>query len=169
MCRYLAAVVRIRLRYLLRRAYPGALGFAPHSCGQSSSLAAWRFHMPAPEPAQPVQSSSTAPPSARYQRIFVAEITCLLCARPVGTVRSNQWPPIAPILLQPADSPSASTLAAWWRVRCTVCGGNTAASEVTTRTIRIDQPIDWRADPPRRGRPPKWLVEGRRNDGPDAA
>jgi hypothetical protein len=38
MCRYLAAVVRLRLRYLLR-AYPRARGSAPHSCGQSNSLA----------------------------------------------------------------------------------------------------------------------------------
>ncbi len=125
--------------------------------------------MLAPEPAQPVQSSSSASPSARYQRIFVVEITCLLCARPVGTARSNQWPPNAPISFQPADSLSATMLLTWWRVRCTVCGGNTAAREVATRTIRIDQPIDWRADPPRRGRPPKWLVERRRDEGPDAA
>jgi hypothetical protein len=119
--------------------------------------------MLAPEPAQPVQSSSSAPPSARYQRIFVAVITCRLCARPVGTARSHQWPPNAPILFQPADSPSASLVVAWWRLRCGMCGGNTAVTELTTRTIRVEQSIDWRSEQPCRGRPPKWLVEQRRN------
>ena len=125
--------------------------------------------MHAPEPAQPVQSSSSAPPSVRYQRIFIAEITCLLCARPVGTARSNQWPPNAPILFQPADSPSASLLVAWWRLRCRICGGNTAVTELTTRLERLEPRIDWTTERPRRGRPPRWLTDQQQTGGPDAA
>jgi hypothetical protein len=125
--------------------------------------------MPSPELANELTTSCSPPPSPRYQRFFVAEITCLLCARPVGTTRSNRWPPIGPILFQPADSNSANLLLAWWRVRCEMCGGNTAATELTTRTVRVEQPIDWRAERPRRGRPPKWLVEQRRNQGSEVA
>jgi hypothetical protein len=60
-------------------------------------------------------------------------------------------------------------LANIWRLRCPVCGGNTAADEVTVRSVRLEGPTDWKADRPRRGRPPKWLVEQRQADASDAA
>jgi len=60
-------------------------------------------------------------------------------------------------------------LANIWRLRCPVCGGNTAADEITVRTIRLEGPTDWKADRPRRGRPPKRLVMLRQAGGPDAA
>jgi len=65
------------------------------------------------------------------QRVIVAEVTWLLCARP---------------------------LAAWWRLRCSVCGGNTAGSELVVRTARLVLPTDWQNERPRRGRPPKQLA-----------
>lgn len=43
-------------------------------------------------------------------------------------------------------------------LRCAVCGGNTAANEVASRTVRLEPAIDWREVLPRRSRPPKWLV-----------
>jgi len=85
------------------------------------------------------------------RRLFVAEIVCLLCGREAGTAAAEQWPPTGPILFQPPGAPNATLIHTWWRLRCCVCDGNTAASEVTVRTIRIEQPIDWRADQPRRG------------------
>jgi hypothetical protein len=103
------------------------------------------------------------------RRLFQAEIVCLLCGREAGTASAEHWPPSGPILFQTPGAPRATLVRAWWRVRCCVCGGNTAASEVTVRTVRIEQPIDWRAERPRRGRPPKWLAELRRNTSPDAA
>jgi hypothetical protein len=49
-----------------------------------------------------------------------------------------------------------------------VCGGNTAAAEIETRIVRLEPLVDWREQRPRRGRPPKRLVELRRKGGPDA-
>lgn len=40
--------------------------------------------------------------------------------------------------------------------RCTRCGGSLAL-EVDTRRVRVEPEIDWYADRPRRGRPPKAL------------
>jgi hypothetical protein len=40
---------------------------------------------------------------------------------------------------------------------------NTAADELTTRTVRLDPVIDWREVRPRRGRPPKSLVKQRQS------
>jgi len=97
----------------------------------------------------------------------VAEIACLLCARPVGTVRADRWPPNNLVLFQPAGSSTAGPITIW-RLRCPVCGGNTAADEITVRMIRLERPTDWQADRPRRGRPPKWLVRQRQAGGPDA-
>ena len=72
-------------------------------------------------------------------------------------------------MFQPADSSTARPLANIWRLRCPVCGGNTAADEVTVRTVRLEDPTDWEADRPRRGRPPKRLVELPQTGAPDAA
>jgi hypothetical protein len=109
------------------------------------------------------------PPPPVRRRLFVAEIVCLMCGREAGTAAAEHWPPTGPIFFQPPDTATISLVRAWWRIRCTACGGNTAAREVTIRTVRIEPAIDWRTDRPRRGRPPKWLVEQRRSDGPDAA
>jgi hypothetical protein len=118
---------------------------------------------------QPVNVPSSPAPVPPCQRMFVAEIACLLCARPVGTARANRWPPTGLVLFQPASSSTASPLATIWRLRCPVCGGNTAVNELTVRTVRLEAPIDWQADRPRLGRPPKWLVRLRQAGGPDAA
>jgi hypothetical protein len=96
------------------------------------------------------------------RRVFVAEIGCLLCGREAGVAVSQHWPPAGPILLQAPGAQTTTLVRAGWRLRCGVCGGNTAANEVRTRTVRLEPAIDWREVRPRRGRPPKWLVEQRR-------
>ena len=103
------------------------------------------------------------------RRLFIAEIVCLLCGRETGIAAAEHWPPTGPILFQPPDAKTPWVVRAWWRIRCAVCGGNTAADEVTARTVRLEPPIDWREERPRRGRPPKRLAELRRSGGPDAA
>jgi hypothetical protein len=95
--------------------------------------------------------------------VFVAEITCLLCGRETGTAIAECWPPTGPILFQPPDAQKVTVVRAWWRFRCAVCGGNTAVDEISTRMVRLEPAIDWREVRPRRGRPPKWLLEQRRS------
>jgi hypothetical protein len=101
------------------------------------------------------------------RRVFIAEIVCLLCGREAGVAVAEHWPPTGPILFQPADKQEATQMRAWWRLRCVVCGGNTTANEVASRTARLEPSVDWREVRPRRGRPPKWLVEQRRAAAPN--
>jgi hypothetical protein len=107
-------------------------------------------------------------PPVRH-RLFVAEIVCLLCGRSTGTALAEHWPPTGPILFQPPDAETPAVVRAWWRLRCAICGGNTAAGEVTTRTVRLEPAHDWRGEKPRRGRPPKWLAELRQARASDQA
>jgi hypothetical protein len=108
---------------------------------------------------QPVNEFPHSASAPQRQTLYVAEIACLLCARPVGTATSASWPPSGPVLFRSADSLVDCQVPAIWRMRCPVCGGNTAVDELATRTVRTEGPTDWQADPPRRGRPPKWLVQ----------
>ncbi len=105
---------------------------------------------------QPLNIPSSPAPKPERQPLFIAEIACLPCAT-------------GPVLFQPAGLSTARPLANIWRLRCPVCGGNTAADEITVRTVRLEGPTDWKADSPRRGRPPKWLALLRQAGGPDAA
>src|SRR5579859_8285642 len=92
-----------------------------------------------------------APVDAKPTRrqVFVAEIVCLLCGRQTGTAVAERWPPTGAILFQPADAKRLSPVRAWWRIRCAVCGGNTAATEIETRIARLEPPVDWREQRPR--------------------
>lgn len=93
--------------------------------------------------------------------VFVADIACILCSRTVGTAIDRRWPPIVSVLFQFVGT-NVLRRVELSRLRCPDCGGNTSAAEVTARMLRRESAIDWQRDQPRRGRPPKWLVEQRR-------
>jgi hypothetical protein len=118
---------------------------------------------------QPDNAPSSPILAPRRQRLFVAEIVCLLCARPAGTARVDRWPPAGLLSFRPADSSVERQLTSITGLRCLFCGGSTAVDEVTERTVRLEGPTDWQAASPRRGRPPKWLVLLRQAGGPGAA
>ena len=109
-------------------------------------------------------SSTEIPSSTTTTRktttVFVAEVTCVMCSRLVGTAVETHWPPVNSVLIQVEGSAVLRRIALR-RLRCPDCGGNTAPTEVTTRLLRRERPIDWQQDQPRRGRPPTWLVAQR--------
>ena len=92
--------------------------------------------------------------------VFVADITCILCSREIGTAVAPKWPPVISVLVQLEGSAVLRRIALD-RLRCPDCGGNSAPSEVTTRLFRHERPIDWQEEQPRRGRPPRWLIAQR--------
>ena len=106
-------------------------------------------------PEESVSVFAQSAPDART--VFVAEITCLLCGHLAGTAVSDRWPPVGSLLFKPANLASFQRISPR-ELHCMVCGGNTAASDVTTRRIRTERPIDWEADRPKRGRPAKWRL-----------
>jgi len=80
----------------------------------------------------------------------------LLCARDIGVLESAAWPSCTGTLLRPALP--AVLVSDWHQLRCDTCGGSVIPEEVTRRWIRNEPPIDWLAERPRRGRPPKRLA-----------
>jgi transcriptional regulator with XRE-family HTH domain len=98
----------------------------------------------APEPASRgvsrvgvLAGAEPAAPRRRVVERVTAELACLLCGRPQGIVEVGQ----------PAPRPR----------RCTTCGGSIVVAEVTRRRVRLET-VDWSAERPRRGRPPKSLA-----------
>src|SRR6266536_2287254 len=87
---------------------------------------------------------------------FSVELGCLLCARDVGVLECAAWPSCAGTLL--CRGMPAVAVSDWHQLRCDTCGGSIIPVEVTRRWIRNEPPIDWLAERPRRGRPPKRLA-----------
>jgi hypothetical protein len=82
-------------------------------------------------------------PPTRYD--YLVELQCSLCARPAASIRLPTLRTQV-VLLRP--------------IRCQVCGGVAVQGEVVRVAVR--EPIVFRDQPPRRGRPPKWLVDQHR-------
>jgi hypothetical protein len=95
-----------------------------------------------------------------------AELICLLCGRPQGMLESGTWPPQGPVTLHPMRGCRGVRLECG-RLYCVTCGGQVVATDVTSRRMWLDVPVDWKAERPRRGRPPKWMV-AQRSSGPAA-
>jgi hypothetical protein len=100
--------------------------------------------------------------------VFRVDLGCLLCARTIGTFETRRWPWFGPVVLRPPHEAPAVSVANWSRLRCLTCGGNVYPDEV--RTVKhypfvcLDD-----LELPRRGRPPRWLVEQRRAARSDSA
>ena len=81
--------------------------------------------------------------------VVIVEFTCLLCGRPITDVQLSPSSNAAARLFLHLD---------WSRRRCQACGGTAIASDVRPGR-RPEPPVDWTADRPRRGRPPKHLAD----------
>ena len=80
-------------------------------------------------------------------RTFVlADLKCYLCGALAGSIERERGSTVPTM-------PS--------RVRCPRCGGSVYVDQVEIVDRRIE-PVEWEDDGPRRGRPPKWLVDQRR-------
>jgi hypothetical protein len=107
---------------------------------------------------------SDRPKAARIASFFLVDLACILCNREVGGFRSATWPaPLSVQVTRPGKSPAV--VADWRQLRCENCGGNVLPSEIERHTVRIESPIDWDSDKPRRGRPRKRLSEQRSRAG----
>ena len=72
--------------------------------------------------------------------LALSAVAMLLCPLPVGTATADRWAASRPVLFQQAGSSTTRPLAAWWRLRCRTCGGNTAASELLVRSSPREPP-----------------------------
>lgn len=112
------------------------------------------------------------------RRFVLADLKCYLCGATAGSIereRSSTAPQVGAI----RQGGGASSVGLWdtSRVRCPRCGGSVYVDQVEIVDRRVE-PLEWEDEGPRRGRPPKWLVEQRRRkrerelrgiDGPQVA
>ena len=106
-------------------------------------------------------SSPNHQPSPRIpRRVLTATLQCYLCGQTCGVLEAPAGfglPPVARFI--PVDG-SGSRQVIWQRLRCPRCGsGSLLVEEVDVVTQRIETPLDLLLEKPRRGRPPRWLVE----------
>ena len=94
---------------------------------------------------------------------YLAELQCFLCGTFAGAFEGDRKPLPAFGIWHPAHGGPAERVADWRQLRCTRCGGALYAENVDT-VLRQDDSEQLRREIPRRGRPPKWLVEQRRKD-----
>ncbi|HEX8966763.1 MAG TPA: hypothetical protein VF937_02715 [Chloroflexota bacterium] len=92
---------------------------------------------------------------------YVAELQCFLCGSVAGSIESDHKPLPAYGVWHPADGGQPERIADWRALRCPRCGGALYAESIEA-VIRHDEADEVRREAPRRGRPPKWLVEQRR-------
>ena len=92
---------------------------------------------------------------------YIAELQCFLCGTPAGIFESDRKPLPAYGFWHPASGNAAQAINDWRQLRCTRCGGALLAESIET-VAEPDSDDELRREIPRRGRPPKWLVEERR-------
>jgi len=101
---------------------------------------------------------------------FVADLKCYMCGSVSGSVESEQSLTAAPhiprpvLLRQPGKNREQPVRVLNWRhLRCDRCGGPLFLDESEMVTRRYEE-YNWLDERPRRGRPPKRLIEERRRE-----
>jgi hypothetical protein len=93
--------------------------------------------------------------------VYLAELQCFLCGSLAGSIESDRKPLPPNGIWHPVGGGKSQRVADWRSLRCTRCGGALYAENVEA-VLRHDDADELRREAPRRGRPPKWLVEERR-------
>lgn len=91
---------------------------------------------------------------------YLAELQCLMCGNTAGAIESDRKPLPPYGIWHPAAGGPRQRVADWRQLRCPRCGGALFAESLEA-VVRHDAE-ELRREAPRRGRPPKWLVEERR-------
>jgi hypothetical protein len=109
------------------------------------------------------------------QTLLVADLKCYLCGSVAGSVESEQpttdqagKPPLSPsssrsLRFRAAGSTELRPIEDWRLIRCVRCGGPSFLDDPTIITRRVEE-YNWLDERPRRGRPPKRLLEERRRE-----
>ena len=117
--------------------------------------------MTSPEP-----TISVTKPQRRT--FYVADLKCYMCGSVAGSLESehdfNQTTaPASPVLLRQTGHDTPVQISNWRRLRCDRCGGPLFLDEIEFITRRYES-YNWLEERPRRGRPPKRLIEERRRE-----
>lgn len=100
---------------------------------------------------------------------FKADLKCYMCGSVAGSIESEQSFSEAaqtrrPVHLRRVGLPNQPVEVLHWQsLRCDRCGGPLFLDEVEVITRRYED-YNWLEERPRRGRPPKRLIEERRRE-----
>jgi hypothetical protein len=102
------------------------------------------------------------------QTFVVADLKCYLCGAVAGSIEREQTPTLVhgaprPVVLRRAEGSQPNLIKDWRRLRCERCAGPLFLDE-TDVIVRRSEDYNWNDERPRRGRPPKRLVEQRRRE-----
>jgi hypothetical protein len=102
------------------------------------------------------------------QTFFVADLKCYMCGSVSGSIESEQTltphgRSRAPVLLRQPGETKMTPVDDWRRLRCVRCAGPLFLDESDVIIRRTDA-YNWLDERPRRGRPPKRLLEERRRE-----
>jgi hypothetical protein len=98
---------------------------------------------------------------------YLAELQCFLCGSLAGAIEIDRKPLPSHGVWHPAGGGPLQRVADWRQLRCGRCGGALFAESVEA-VVRYEESEELRREVPRRGRPPKWLVEERRRQSDSA-
>ena len=114
--------------------------------------------------------TSVEPGYSKPQRrtFFVADLKCYMCGSVSGSIESEQAltgaaPLVRPVHFRQAGREKVMPVANWRQLRCERCGGPLFLDETEVVTRRYEE-YNWLEERPRRGRPPKRLIEERRRE-----
>ena len=92
---------------------------------------------------------------------LLADLTCYLCGASAGSIEEERGGMATRVAIQRAGRSGSIGILDTARIRCPRCGGSVYIDSVEIVDRRYE-PVEWEDEGPRRGRPPKWLVEQRR-------
>jgi hypothetical protein len=113
-------------------------------------------------------TSETAFTKPVRRTFFVADLKCYMCGSVSGSIESEQslteTPHVVrPVILRQAGRRQPVEVLNWKHLRCDRCQGPLFLDETDIITRRYDE-YNWLDERPRRGRPPKRLIEERRRE-----
>jgi hypothetical protein len=109
-----------------------------------------------------IPPAGVARPMQPTIRTFVlADLKCYLCGATAGSIERERGSRISRVSMERGGRVRPVGAGQTAQLRCPRCGGSLYVDQVEIVDRRIE-PIEWEDEGPRRGRPPKWLVEQRR-------
>lgn len=114
-----------------------------------------------PITANSARTQRNRPAVTKRRTALIIDLSCVMCGRDLGVLDADAWPAYGAVVLR-RTGVTPVVVTDWRRLRCAVCGGAAIPVDITSRVLRTERPIDWAADKPRRGRPPKAVVEARK-------
>jgi hypothetical protein len=106
---------------------------------------------------------AVGPDQSTSRTAYTAELQCFLCGSLAGSIETDRKPLPPNGVWHPAGGGHAQRVSDWRQLRCRRCGGALFAESIEALP-QHDDSEELRREVPRRGRPPKWLVEQRRRD-----